>query len=1040
MGNELRLLELVEEAFDSGLDPEECCAHSPELIGELRRRLEECELLRDELEAMFPPEVTKFEPPSDSLPSIPGYEINSILGRGGMGVVYKARHLKLNRSVAIKMLVGGPYSTSRELARLLREAEVEAALRHPNIVQIYDVDEFGGLPFFTMEYVEGGTLAEKLNGVPLTARDASNLLLTLAQAVDAAHRAEIIHRDLKPNNVLLCGDGTPKIADFGLARHFGRQGQNTLTCAMVGTPSYMAPEQAAGKPHVGPAADIYSLGAILYEMLTGRPPFRAETALETQRQVVSEEPVPPSRLNARVPRDLETICLKCLRKDPSHRYAAASALADDLERFSEGRPIRARPLWLGARVWRWSRRNPSSAALVVTAIIVLGATLSGGFWLQQQQANRRAQAALREGEQQQAMKAALDEAAKLEKQDRWPEARAVLESGLHVLDSGGQPSFGAPLRQAHTDAVLVTELEEVRLLLSEGKTESRGLTAPQLYANAFERYGLPVKKLAPAELAARIHESAIHDMIIAYLHDWLYWAPDKDCGPLRAVLDRADGDEWRRAYRDADAGLDTDKLLELANAPGAAAQPPLLLSGLAGRLSFMGKGAAIIEFLRDAQQHHADDFWINFLLATLLEAEQPREAVGYYRAAVAIRPSSDQAYVKLGRALNLIGSTDEGIAAFRIAIKLNPHSEAAKEMALTYSGRLEESRAAWAKRLELDPADHDSWNGYAELCLYLGREDDYRHARHDLLIRFGATTDPWIAERTSRACLLLPATGNELHQAVALAERATAVDRLQYAATYPWFLFAKGLAEYRQGRFEEAISIMRSDASSVLNPGPALIIAMALHQSEQTDEARETLASAILSYDWSEDQVRATQGCILHSLRREAERMILPNLPAFLEGKYQPRDNDERLAMLGACQFSNRTVAMAGLYAGAFVADPSLADDLEAGHRYNAARAAALAGCGHGEDATGLGQEDRKRWRDQARKWLQEELAARVRALDADPDAARAGVRQTLTRWRKDPDLAGVRDPGELDKLAADEQKDYLALWTGVATLFGRCQ
>jgi serine/threonine-protein kinase len=341
--------------------------------------------------------------------------------------------------------------------------------------------------------------------------------------------------------------------------------------------------------------------------------------------------------------------------------------------------------------------------------------------------------------------------------------------------------------------------------------------------------------------------------------------------------------------------------------------------------------------------------------------------------------------------------------------------------------------------LELDPPGHDSWNGYAELCLFLGREDDYRRARRDLLTRFGATTDPYIAERTCRACLLLPATGNELRQAVALGERAAAVDRLEYASAYPWFLFAKGLAEYRQGQFDPAISAMCGDARTVLGPSPKLVLAMALHQKGQADEARKTLASAILSYDWTANQVRDIPDCITHVLRRQAESMVLPNLPAFLDGKYQPRDNDERLALLGVCQFTNRTRAMARLYADAFAAAPPLADDLGAGHRYNAARAAALAGCGHGEDATGLGEGERKRWRDQARQWLQVELAARGRALDADPKAARSGVREALTRWRKEPDLACVRDAGDLDKLAADEREDFLVLWAEVAALVARC-
>jgi serine/threonine-protein kinase len=275
---------------------------------------------------------------------------------------------------------------------------------------------------------------------------------------------------------------------------------------------------------------------------------------------------------------------------------------------------------------------------------------------------------------------------------------------------------------------------------------------------------------------------------------------------------------------------------------------------------------------------------------------------------------------------------------------------------------------------------------------------------------------------------------------VALAERAAGVDRSQYASAYPWFLFSRGLAEYRQAQFERAISTMRGDASRVLGPGPRLVLAMALHQCGQVSEAREALAAAVLAYDWRLTQVRELHGWICHLLRREAEGMILPNMPAFLDGKHRPQDNDERLALLGVCQFTNRTRAMARLYADAFAAAPRLADDLGAGHRYNAARAAAQAGCGHGEDARGLDAMEQKRWRDQARQWLRADLAARARAVDADPTGASRNVREALTRWRKEPDLAGVREPGGLDKLDVNERKEFVALWADVSAVLARTE
>src|SRR5262249_36600268 len=239
------------------------------------------------------------------LPQVPGYEVQGELGRGGMGVVYRAWHLRLGRAVALKMLLAGPCARPEELERFRREAQAVAALRHANIVQVYDVGDVEGRPFFTMEFVEGGNLAQQIQGVPQPARQAAALVATLADAVHAAHQSGIVHRDLKPGNILISRDGTPKVTDFGLARRLEGDGGLTLSGVPVGTPSYMAPEQArADKGAVGPATDVYALGAILYELLTGRPPFKADSATATLQQVVTDDPVPPARLNPRVPRDL----------------------------------------------------------------------------------------------------------------------------------------------------------------------------------------------------------------------------------------------------------------------------------------------------------------------------------------------------------------------------------------------------------------------------------------------------------------------------------------------------------------------------------------------------------------------------------------------------------------------------------------------------------------------------------------------------------------------------------------------------------------
>jgi serine/threonine-protein kinase len=296
--------------------------------------------------------------------TVPGYEIQGELGRGGMGVVYKARQVGLNRTVALKMVLTGECASPSELERFRTEAEAVAALQHANIVQVYEVGEHNGRPYFSLEYCAGGTLAQHLRGTPLPPKEAARLVETLARAMHAAHQAGVVHRDLKPANILLfktevqnptadegadsaagyrLSDLSPKVSDFGLAKRLGRDQGRTATGAILGTPSYMAPEQAAGEgKRVGPAADTYALGAILYECLTGRPPFKAATALDTLVQVVEHKPTPPHLLNPKVDADLATICLKCLEKEPAKRYATAADLAADLCRFQDGQSINAR--------------------------------------------------------------------------------------------------------------------------------------------------------------------------------------------------------------------------------------------------------------------------------------------------------------------------------------------------------------------------------------------------------------------------------------------------------------------------------------------------------------------------------------------------------------------------------------------------------------------------------------------------------------------------------------------------------------------------
>ncbi|WP_422929617.1 protein kinase domain-containing protein [Singulisphaera sp. PoT] len=407
MSDQIRVLELLEEAITSGKPAEVVCADTPELLLEVQSRLARMAHVRQKLDYLFPEpgESSAARPApraSGPLPHIPGHEVEAIIGRGGMGVVYKARNLRLNRPVAVKMLLVGAHAGTMQLARFRREAKAIAALRHQHIVQVYEVGDLDGNPYFTMELVEGGNLADYLTRIPISGRQAAAFLLPVARAVQFAHETGVIHRDLKPANILLQAGGpsrvarrespeldallVPKITDFGLAKLETRADATldsvTWSGAILGTPAYVAPELARGQGgEVGPPVDIYALGVILYEMLTGRPPFQGEGAVETLMQATELDAVPPARLVPRVPIDVQTICLKCLEKDPRKRYPSAEALADDLERFLNNEPIWARPGGRLGFALRWVRRHKAvSSAMAVAAamfaILVIGSIVA----------------------------------------------------------------------------------------------------------------------------------------------------------------------------------------------------------------------------------------------------------------------------------------------------------------------------------------------------------------------------------------------------------------------------------------------------------------------------------------------------------------------------------------------------------------------------------------------------------------------------------------------------------------------------------------
>lgn len=1128
MSDDVRIRQLLQQAFDSGVAPEEVCADALELLPEVRRRWEQCRALEDELKDLFPSSPAAIDDPADTTiypRDVPGYEIESVLGRGGMGVVYRARHLALNRSIALKMLPFGLGGGAHERARLRREAQAVAALKHVNIVQVYDVGEAEGRPFFTMEYVDGGTLAEKLAGVPLPAAEAASLLSALAEAMEAAHRNGIVHRDLKPSNVLITRDGTPKISDFGLAMRVEGDSALTASGARVGTPSYMAPEQAEGRRDaVGPRADVYALGAILYEMLTGRPPFRGESPAETQRQLLSGDPVPPSRLNARVPRDLETICTKCLQKDPDRRYETAGALADDVGRFRRGEQILARRAGVLERAVKWSRRHPA-LTVAFTAGLLFAVIITGVIFRVVSDRSVRTRLVLED----------LRGVAAAERRMAWDEARASLDRAKVRLGDVGAPALRARIDRCDHELKLVATLSAIRLERASQTDLVWDLQQSyREYGDAFRQAGFPPFEGDPAAVGARVGSSDVRLALIGALDDWtLCTTRPGDLEWLTRVAHRADGSptDWRAPARDPAVWREPAALARLfaeitggsalrPGTPGAEASATLLAVLGDRSRSVLGERATI-PFLQAAQRAYPDDFWINFTLGMALQHEDRfAEAARYFQAAVSVRPDIAIGHIHLGEALGLDYRVDEAIAQFREAAALKPdwfrpaynvgmtlkragryeealaplreavrlapdanamrglpgvavnvsYVHAVLAQTLANTGRTEEAIESYRRALLVNPANHSAarnqrtlylvtgrrdealatWgaclaadadapyserSGYAELALFLGHDDEYRRACQALLTRFAATDDPRVAEQAGRACLLAPSSPEQLERATAMIDRAVASAAGQSGRYRPFFLFAKGLSEYRHGRLDRTVALMNGDAGGVLRPAPSLLLAMTQERLGRHDEALTTLAACATSHDWSSEAATSADEWIFHALRREAEGLILPNLPAFLAGQYWPTGVNERIAMTSACQFHKCSLAQAQLWSDVLAAQPQWAGVL----RIRIACAAAQAGCGLGSDAANLTDSDRKVWRDRARAWVREEVDAADASLKQGP-AGRQHLLEALTRWSTSPEMAGVRDPACLERLGPDERAEWADTWKRVGELLPRVQ
>jgi tetratricopeptide (TPR) repeat protein len=660
-----------------GVTPEEYCRRFSDYADQIGDLLVRTTVPRGDAGVLAVAACPQRAAPGDrEMPAVPGYEVLEEVGRGGMGVVYRARQVRLKRLVALKMILAGPQAAEQHLARFRAEAEAIARLAHPNIVQIYEIGDYNHVPYLALEYVDGGSLDRHLAGTPQEPRSAAVLLEALARAVHFAHQKGIVHRDLKPANVLLSvrqagkPDSSPgkdvrlesltyepKITDFGLAKRLDGEQGATQSGVILGTPSYMAPEQASGKARdVGPAADTYALGAILYEVLTGRPPFKGPTPLDTLEQVLTQDPVAPRRLQPALPRDLETICLKCLAKEPRHRYASACALADDLRCFLAGQPIQARPIPALARGTRWVRRRPALAWLVLLLALAPFATLGALLWHDRDLAGKLEEALTRaERSQRQADgEALLRKAQAARAAGDLPGAKLHLEAALEKVGAEGSP---VELR-----AEALRQLGEVQRLLDwqAGRAQARA-RHDEFWKdrNTALFYESQFTGLTPAANAQATRTAARQALEL--------FAARGDTRPERAGwdLDLGPEDWFSAAEREKITSGCYELLLILAR---ATAQP------LEGEDAARQAGATLRLLDRAARLRRPTRAW-HLCRAACLNRQNDRAAAARETAlAEAVEPADAVDHFLLGNECAHRKNLPEAIAHFKIALRLEPDS------------------------------------------------------------------------------------------------------------------------------------------------------------------------------------------------------------------------------------------------------------------------------------------------------------------------------------------------------------------------------
>jgi tetratricopeptide (TPR) repeat protein len=994
-------------------------------------------------------------PAGPALPACVGrYRVLRLLGEGGMGAVYEAEQDSPRRLVALKVIRPGLLSPAL-LQRFAREAQILGRLHHPGIAQVYDAGVAeSGQPYFAMELIAGVPLDDYARLRSLTPSARLELLARVCGAVQHAHERGVIHRDLKPGNILVDESGQPKVLDFGVARAADADlltsADRTRTGQVVGTLSYMSPEQVAAKPAgLDQRSDVYTLGVILFELLAGhRPYILDDLPLPEAARVIREQE--PSRLGAvdtRFRGDIETIVAKALEKDRARRYPSAADLAADIRRHLANEPIRARPPSALYQLRKFVRRH---TALVASTVAILTLLLVGGAvtaWQAVQLARAERDQAVRQAVRSRDVHEALARAGMLREQARaggdsgkWAEAREEARRAEALAE--GEPvepglaervaALRYELDDEQADRVLVARLEEARLLQAEVNVKegrfALELALPE-YRQAFIDYGLRAMVAPAAAARIRGRPPAVRGALVAALDQWLDLARREkasEVGWLERVLAAADPDDWRRRLRAACGSKDRRALEKLAREVDVAAQPPQALFLLDEALRASGAPGGAVRLLERAQAAYPGDFWINENLGRALtdgRPPRPDEAIRFLTAAVALRPRSPGARLNLGFALLKKGRFDDAVAAFHKAVALKPGYAAAHlnlGVAFLNERRFNEAASAFRTVTDLRPEDA---RAHHNLGLALCQKGDLSEGAASL--RRALDLNP----RNARACDDL---GNALWVQGKAAEaarwfrRAVRIDPGLARAHYNLgnALWVQGDLPGAAASFRRAVRFDPKDAEAHCNLGHVLL---------GQGELRPALAAFRTGHDLGSRRKDWGYPSALWIQRCEGFIKLEGRLPALLKGEEKPARAAECLDLGNLCRYKQLHVSSARFFREAFAADPSLAEDLLAGHRYRAACSAALAGSGHGAEAARLGAAGRAALRQQSLEWLRADLAARARHLEAASPPERPVLAGELRRWQIDVALAGVRNADGLAKLPATERAGWQKLWADVA-------